>query len=260
MNIVSKINKALDLLKTKYLMKFKQKTYLGKNYKINYLLERNKKSRELIIVFSSCTKVGQKARYNYIRTIDEFKCNKLFILDNFGFDGRGAYYLGEDNNFMIEEDVRSLINKISDEVKPVKEIYIGSSKGGYAALYFGVERKNSYIITGAPQYNLGNYLNLPNHKNILEYIMGDCSETSVDKLNNLMKSKLNLNNDNKNNIYIHYSTEEETYDSDIDPLLNELNRMNIKTYHDKKYYSSHAELTLFFPEYIKHSLRNILDI
>ena len=259
MDIVGKFNKGVDLLKTKYLMKFKQKTYLGDNYGIKYLFERNIKSRELLIVFSSCTKVGQKARYNYIRTIDEFKCNKLFILDDFGFDGRGAYYLGKDNDFMIEKDVRDLINKISDEIKPEKEIYIGSSKGGYSALYFGVERKNSYIITGAPQYNLGNYLNLPNHKNILQYIMGDCSEESIDKLNMLMKNKLHLNKNNNNTIYIHYSTEEETYDSDISPLLNELNRINIKVYHDKKYYSNHAELTLFFPAYIKTSIKEILD-
>lgn len=260
MNMLDKVNKGLDLVRTKYLMRFKQKTYLGNNYRINYLLDRNKKSKELIIVFSACTKIGQKARYNYIRTIDEFKCNKLFILDDFGFDGRGAYYLGKDNDFMIEQEVRDLINKISDEIKPEKEIYIGSSKGGYSALYFGLERKNSYIITGAPQYNLGDYLNLPNHKNILEYIMGDCSKESIDKLNNLMKYKLELNKNNNNYIYIHYSQEEETYDSDISPLLNEFSRSNMKVNHDKRSYKSHAELTLFFPEYIRTSVKSILDM
>lgn len=101
MDILDKSNKILDLLKTKYLMKFKQKTYLGNKYKIKYIFKKNNKSRDLLIVFSSCTKIGQKARYNYVRTLDEFKCNKLFILDDFGFDGRGAYYLGKDNDFMI---------------------------------------------------------------------------------------------------------------------------------------------------------------
>lgn len=259
MDILSKVNKAMDLLKTKYLMNFKQKVYLGKKYQVKYLLERNINSNDLIIVFSACTKIGQKARYNYIRTIDKFKCNKLFILDDFGFDGRGAYYLGKDKDFMIEEDVRALIKKILDEIKPNKEIYIGSSKGGYSALYFGLERKNSYIIIGAPQYNLGDYLNLPNHKNILKYIMGDCSSDSIEKLNKLMKNKLYLNKDNNNYIYIHYSSEEETYDSDISQLLNELNRINIKTHHDKKFYKNHSELTLFFPEYINVSIESILD-
>ena len=258
MDIINKFNKAIDLLKTKYLMKFKQKTYMGSKYKINYLLEKNSKSKDLLIVFSACTKIGQKARYNYIRTLDEFKCNKLYILDDFGFDGRGAYYLGKDKDFMIEKDVIALINKVSTEINPEKEIYIGSSKGGYSALYFGLERRNSYIITGAPQYNLGDYLNLPNHKNILEYIMGDCSDDSIDKLNNLMKHKLNLKKNNNNSIYIHYSTEEETYASDIKPLLEEMNNINLKVRHDKKNYGSHAELTLYFPQYIKNSIRSIL--
>lgn len=258
MDIINKFSKAIDLLKTKYLMKFKQETYIGDKYKINYLLEKNNKSKDLLIVFSACTKVGQKARYNYIRTLEEFECNKLYILDDFGFDGRGAYYLGKDKDFMIEKDVLSLINKVSAEINPEKEIYIGSSKGGYSALYFGIERRNSYIIIGAPQYNLGDYLNLPNHKNILEYIMGDCSEESIHKLNNLMRDKLNFNKDNKNTIYIHYSTEEETYDSDIKPLLEELSKVNLKVSHDKKNYNSHAELTLYFPNYAKNSIRSIL--
>ena len=122
-------------------MKFKQKKYIGNKYNINYLLERNNKSKDLIIVFSACTKKGQRARYNYIRTLDKIKSNKLFILDDFGFDGRGAYYLGKDNDFMIEKEVISLIYKIREEINPEKEIYIGSSKGGYSALYFGLERK-----------------------------------------------------------------------------------------------------------------------
>lgn len=258
MDIINKFNKAIDLLKTKYLMKFKQKNYMGKKYKVKYLLEKNSKSKELLIVFSACTKIGQRARYNYIRTLDEFKCNKLYILDDFGFDGRGAYYLGKDKDFMIEKDVIDLINKVSAEINPEKEIYIGSSKGGYSALYFGLERKNSYIIIGAPQYNLGNYLNLPNHKNILEYIMGDCSDNSIERLNNLMKDKLNLKKDNNNTIYIHYSTEEETYNSDIKPLLEEMNNINLNVKHDKKNYSSHAELTMYFPQYIKSSIGSIL--
>ena len=112
------------------------------------------------------------------------------------------------------------------------------------------------ILAAGTVNDFANYLNLPNHKNILEYIMGDCSDDSIDRLNNLMKNKLNLNNNNS--IYIHYSTEEETYASDIKPLLEEMNNINLKVRHDKKNYDSHAELTLYFPEYIKNSIRSIL--
>lgn len=36
MSIVDKVNKVIDLLKTKYLMKFKQKKYIGNKYNIYY--------------------------------------------------------------------------------------------------------------------------------------------------------------------------------------------------------------------------------
>lgn len=91
---MNKVDKLLDLMKAIIFSKFKQRVFKGERYDIKYVLERNKNSKDLIIVFTSCTKVGQKARYNYVRTLDKYKCNKLFILDDFGFDKRGAYYLG----------------------------------------------------------------------------------------------------------------------------------------------------------------------
>jgi len=252
---MNKVDKLLDLMKAKIFSKFKQRVFKGQRYNIKYVLERNKNSKELIIVFTSCTKVGQKARYNYVRTLDKYKCNKLFILDDFGFDKRGAYYLGENGNFAIEKDVELLINKTICNLNSDKNIFVGSSKGGYAALYFGIRQNESIIITGAPQYNLGNYLNLPGHKDILKYIMGKIDLDSIDYLNNLMKKSLNKYLENSNKIYIHYSVNEETYESDIKELISILDSKDIEVHKDIKEYKYHSELTQFFPEYIK----NILD-
>lgn len=260
MEIMVKINKGTDLIKTKYLMKFKQKTYTGKMYDIKYLVEFNKKSNDILIVFTACTKKGQKARYNYIRTLEGIKCNKLFILDDFGFDGRGAYYLGKNKDFAIAIDVEKLIDEICKEVKAEKEIYIGSSKGAYAALYFGMGRKNTSIVAGAPQYRLGNYLYLPSHRNILNYIMGDESKESINKLNILMENRLKNNENNGNSIYLHYSNEEETFKSDIEPLIEALNNLNIKKKYDIHRYKNHSDLTLYFPKYIKDTLKKECNI
>ena len=115
---MSKISKAIDLLKTKYKMAMKQKVYQGEKYKVKYILEENKNSEVLLILFTSCTAKGQKARYNYMRTVEKYDVNKLFILDDFGFDGRGAYYLGKDKDFKIAEDVQGLINSICNKIRP----------------------------------------------------------------------------------------------------------------------------------------------
>ena len=252
-----KISKAIDLLKTKYKMARKQKIYQGKKYKVKYILEENKNSEVLLVLFTSCTVKGQKARYNYMRTVENYDVNKLFILDDFGFDGRGAYYLGKDKDFKIVEDVKSLINSICNKIKPKKEVYIGSSKGAYGALYFALDRKNTYVIAGAPQYMLGNYLNLPGHKEILEYIMGNTCEESIEYLNVLMKKKLEESTKNNTKIFLHYSSEEETYESDLKPLVNEINKLNYDCEFDVMKYNSHAELTKYFPKYIQNCIEKI---
>lgn len=252
MNI--KVNKLIDILKSKYMMKFSQKVFKGKNYNVKYVLKTNKKSKDLLVVFTSCTKVGQTARYNYVRTLDKYNCNKLFILDDFGFDSRGAYYLGENKDFAIKDDVKELINEVIKNINTEKNIFIGSSKGGYAALYFGLPIKNSIIITGAPQFKLGNYLDLPGHKNILQYIMGDTNEESIEYLNNIMEKEIENNRSNSNSIHIHYSKNEENYESDIKHLINCLNDAKIKKHEDIKEYQKHSELTNYFPRYIDNTL------
>lgn len=255
---MSKITKAIDLIKTKYKMAVKQKIFTGEKYNVKYIFEQNNSSDVILILFTSCTAKGQKARYNYMRTVEKYNVNKLFILDDFGFDKRGAYYLGKDKDFKIEEDVRNLIDTKCAEVNAKKEVYIGSSKGGYGALYFGIERKNTYIVAGAPQYMLGDYLNLPGHKEIMKYIMGDTKEESVKYLNCLMKKKLEENVRNKNKIFLHYSNEEETYESDLKPLVNELSKLNYNCDFDVKNYKNHAELTMYFPKYIQSCIEKVM--
>ena len=150
-----------------------------------------------------------------------------------------------------------MINSICNKIKPKKEVYIGSSKGAYGALYFALDRKNTYVIAGAPQYMLGNYLNLPGHKEILEYIMGNTCEDYIEYLNVLMKKKLEESTKNNTKIFLHYSSEEETYESDLKPLVNELNKLNYDCEFDVMKYNSHAELTKYFPKYIQNCIEKI---
>ena len=71
-------------------------------------------SRDLIIVFSSCTRKGIRARYNYVRTLKEVPCNKLFLLDDFASDHRGSFYLGSNMKFEEAVVVRELIDRVRE--------------------------------------------------------------------------------------------------------------------------------------------------
>lgn len=87
-------NKYIEYLSTKIKVYFKENKYNKEGCNIKYILEKEK-SDILIVIMSSCTRPGIKARYNYNRTLKNIKVNKLFILDDFGNDSRGSYYLGK---------------------------------------------------------------------------------------------------------------------------------------------------------------------
>ncbi len=183
----------LSSLITKGRIRFSEKKYSFQEHTIKYLLLPNKKSKALIISFSAFPNPGQRSQYNYVRTLAKITANKLFILDDFGPDGRGAYYLGKKGDFFIERLVDDLIQKIICERSIKRIICLGSSKGGYSALYFGIKHQAEFIIAGAPQFLLGNYLTVnEDHLKYLEYIMGGVSFESIRFLNDYMKNLIIL--------------------------------------------------------------------
>lgn len=98
---MKKVKKYAEYLITKIRVVFKQRKYLYDNTVIKYMYE-NRRRKDLIIVFSSCTRKGIKARYNYVRTLKNMELDQLFILDDYGIDGRGIYYLGKGMDFFVE--------------------------------------------------------------------------------------------------------------------------------------------------------------
>lgn len=233
----------------------KKYKYNGKT--IKYIFDKQD-SNDLIVVFNAFPGANRKGKYNYIWTLKDIHANKLFILDDFGPNQRGSYYLGENRNFYIEKLVMHLLEKIQAQFKFKKKVFIGSSKGGYAALYFGIKTYASHIICGAPQFYLGDYLaNNTNHMDILNYIMGDCSEESVVYLNALLKNIIKKNN-RKVFLYLHYSKLEHTYKEHIHDLIEICEGNNVNIYHDVKDYKNHSDVSKYFPKYIKESLNQIL--
>lgn len=257
--LVKKIDKYMEYALTKLKVYVKEKKHYSNGYNLKYILEQND-SDTLVIIFSGFTRIGIKARYNYNRSLKDVKVNKLFILDDFGYDERGAYYLGHNMDFAIQETVLNLITEIQDKLSTNKTIYTGSSKGGYAAIYFGIKEKGSTIISGAPQYKLGNYLNLNDYlrDNSLRYIIGqDVSEEKIEYLNNYMKKQIVECKDNNSTIYLHYSVEDHTYKSHIQYLMADLDENGYKVYSDMGTYTDHLEVSLHFPQFLVNTIKEI---
>ncbi len=258
----AKINKYLEYGTTKMKVLYKEKKFDSNGYQLKYILEKNRDSDDLIVIFSGIPRPGLKARYNYNRTLKDVKANRLFILDDFGYDERGSYYLGKDKDFKIQLAVKDLIEAMKSDLSTKNTIYTGSSKGGYAAMYFGIQDNNSTIIAGSLQHLLGNYItsNERMSTNLMSYVMGkEYNQDDINYLNILLKDTINEHKQNTCDIYLHYSDSEYTYKDHMVHLLTDLNDCGIVYQEDIAHYKGHDELALYFPPFLVKTVNHVLE-
>lgn len=226
--------------------------------KLPYILKKSKKKNApLIVIFSAFPRTGMTATYNYLKTLKNIDAHQLFILDAFGYQKRGAYYLSESGDFKLEKAVQELIETIKKKIVTEETIFVGTSKGGYAALYFGMMLHAQTIICGAPQYYLGNYLSdVPLKKPILHSMMGNTSEKSIDLLNNLLPQRIKEKHSTE--VHIHYSSKEHMYEEHIQDLIADMKNNNYLLYEDEQFYEKHQEVSRYFPTFLVQTLEKKL--
>lgn len=223
---------------------------LGIRYYFNKALFSNKD--KLIIVFSAFS--DNKPKYNYIKTLSTYDCNKLYILDNFGT--KGTYYLGLNGSFEIETAVISLITRIASEnnINFKNIISVGSSKGGTAALYYGMKYNFGNIIIGAPQYKIGTYLCDLSIKTYADEIFGDRSVSNRIKYDNLIRLICNK----KSNIFLLTSDGDNQYDRILKSFENVAEELELNLNIDKCEINNHSDIARVFPNYLESKLSEIL--
>lgn len=216
------------------------------------------KSDTLVIGFQACNDAG--ARYNYVTTLRSCKVNCLFIKDDFGPDGFGDYYLGCNGTYSVEDAVMELIGHYTYSLSPKRLIFAGSSKGGYAALSFGLRFPDAEMIIAAPQYRLGDYLWGDNgdgrFASTVEEILGEPASPDGISILNRRLARI-IQNDlfaDTQRVYIHYSVKEHTYPEHIRYLLQDLAKKGIDVERDEKEYPNHGDLKYYFPEYLKEKV------
>lgn len=254
--LLKKISKYIEFIQTKVKVLYKQKYFRYKGIVLKYMLEKTD-SNTLIVVFSARTREGIRSRYNYVRTLKGISTNKLYILDDFAEDHRGAYYLGKDMQFTIEESTHKLIQQVQEMLDIKKIIFCGSSRGGWASLNFGLNYENAYMIPGGPQYYLGSYLE--EHGEVaLKYITGDCSKTAMNQLDTHLKEKVFAKEHvSSQKIYIHYSDCEHTYEEHIRDLLQNLEECKYDVVKDRADYKEHSDISYYYPQFLIDSINEI---
>ena len=214
----------------------------------------NKKTDKLLIVFSAFT--GEKRRYNYFTSLTDIKASQLYILDTWG--NLGSYYWFEDGKSEPEKLVEGLITSIVKRYG-IKEIYTaGTSKGGTAAIYFGLKMKATNIYSGACQYRVGTYLSRDEHISILQGMMGKDTDDVKDLLDRKIEQQFQNGINQECGIHLFYSQKEQTYERQIVPLKADLEKYGYRYEETVNNFPKHDDVGKFFPFYLKEQIQSIL--
>lgn len=235
--------------------KFNGEKIFSSIYPIKYYFEKariNNKDK-LMVIFSAFS--TNEAKYNYISTLKTCDCNKLFILDDFGT--KGTYYLGLNGDFNIESSVMSLISYIMSKNNIVfsNVISVGSSKGGSAAIYYGLKYNFGNVIAGAPQYKIGTYLSDLSISDYALDIFGEISDCNRIKYNNLIRLAANT----RTKIYLLTSDGDNQYKRVLKEFEYVSRELKINLNIDKCEINNHGEIAREFPKFLYDKLELILD-
>lgn len=253
------IRKYYDYIVTKFKVLREQKVYKFDEINLKYIYKTTKKQADtLVVVFSACTRPGLKARYNYVKTLDGLECNRLYILDDFGYDHRGSYYLGHMPEFREQEATVSLVQKVIKEMNPKRVIFCGSCKGGYAALNIGSRFENASIIIGEPTYRIATEFKLA--EGLMQYWMGTVTEENVKYVDEYLENQLKKNPYISNQkIFFFYSEKDEYVKLHTNPLLQVLHETGYRFETEPAQFEAHADLGLYFPDYLKKKVQQHLE-
>lgn len=225
---------------------------------IKYLYQKPKtKSNHLIVIFSAFSRKGQPPAYNYVKTLQNVDAHKLFVLDDYG--PSASYYLGGNRDLTQRDSVFSLIKHISEKLNIKFEdiITVGSSKGGYASLYFSIKYGLGHSIVGAPQTAIGNYLF--NHaKEVAEYIAGGLSDNDKEFLNGILPEVVK-NTEQFPDMNIHIGKGDHHYKGHVLPFIELLDEKKIEYNLDLQEYTQHSEVGTYFPEFLLSTIKTIIN-
>lgn len=250
---MKKIKNILSKTSTFLYSFFYQKKYKCGHVVISYILKRDKKSKDLIIVFPAVTK---RPFFNYVKTLRNSKSNVLFLKDNFGKERIGTYMLGERGSTQILLVLDELIQHIKDK-RIINNIFaIGSSKGGTIAIFWSKISKHNIksLIVGSPQYHLGNYLYYHGGGYLLKNIMN--GNTSADALElDSQCERIVLTGGGRTNVYFYTSSNEDDFHKkESEKLIADLIKTGCTVNVIDGKYVSHSGLAESYKRFLKEKM------
>ncbi|MEV7172449.1 hypothetical protein AB0O18_22395 [Streptomyces sp. NPDC093224] len=173
-------------------------------------------NRHLVVVFANFTAPDEYGMSNGV--LDKVRSNILWIRDK--FDGANSYYLCKGMDFSLEQSVAGLISRVLNALSltPADCTTIGSSKGGSAALYFGLKYGLKNVVTSVPQFLIGSYVRagIPGAARLM---MGEVTDQNVHFLDSVLPDLVRSGANRGANIYLITSAQDDQYTREVEPFL-----------------------------------------
>lgn len=240
---MGKILRKLKIIYNIVLIKIQERCKYGVKY-----LYFKKNSDTLIIVFSAFPPTNFRL-YNYIKSFKNLPFDRLYVKDIWGY--KGSYYLMEDGSLFPFEQTLKLIQEITSWVGYKKVYTAGTSKGGSAAIIYGMKLRADAIFTGACQYYIGNYLNIPVHFPILKKMLGEnIKDEQIEYLNNLICNMIQNKVSHDSVFHIIYSWKDHTHAVHTKTLIDDLKKNGYKVIEKDGKFNHHNDVGKAFVPYI----------
>ncbi|WP_411081151.1 hypothetical protein [Streptomyces sp. cmx-18-6] len=174
-----------------------------------------KGSQHLVVVFANFSVPGDYGWSNGV--FDKLRANVLWIRDR--FHGKNSYYLCKGMDFGLEQSVAGLISNVlrSLGLTPDQCTMWGGSKGGSAALYFGLKYGYRNIVSIVPQFRIGTYV--LKYPSVAAHIMGEVTDQNTRAVDDVIANLVRAGANRNANIYVLSSPQDEQYPEQVEPFL-----------------------------------------
>lgn len=151
-----------------------------------YHFKANSSSAPILIIFHGAgyNKIPARFRDPHI--------NVIAIMDTFGHENVGSWFLGEKGDFFWIEAVKRIIDKLKVECNSQQVFCWGSSMGGYAAILHGYLNNVTAIYANVPQTKLLGSTYIEHNekmKSCLEYVFNNNYLSEYNDLAKIIKTK-----------------------------------------------------------------------
>jgi pimeloyl-ACP methyl ester carboxylesterase len=218
-------------------------------------------SGTLVVAFASAQPQGAPPRYRWYRALSDAPCHRLFVLDDHGLPGPPpgpSWFLGRQGSG-VAGSVCDLIERTAAQLGAARTVTIGSSMGGWAALYFGARVGAGHVIAGEPQTRLGDYLCGPAFHPIAEHVAGGSARRERRRLDGLLFDAVRAA-PAPPHVHVCCGRESSHYERHVLPLLALLTELGAQSELELGDYSDHEGIASHFPVFLRRCLDEVLGL